>query len=197
MLAALEQARESERRFLADASHELRTPVTALLGNVEYAVNHGADAEVLADLGRDAARLARLVEDLLALERAGAASDDHTVIDLARLTRETVLADTSGRAVLGTVDEVAVRGEPEALGRALSNLIANGLVHGPAEGKVTVTLRAGADKVRLTVRDEGPGPDPDNREQLFERFRRGSDVGGRPGSGLGLSIAAVGPLPST
>ena len=65
-------SRASERRFLADASHELRTPVTALLGNVEYAARHGADAEVLADLQRDAARLARLVDDLLVLERAGA-----------------------------------------------------------------------------------------------------------------------------
>ena len=72
MLASLEQARESERRFLADASHELRTPVTALLGNVEYAARHGADAEVLTDLRHDAHRLARLVDSLLALERAGA-----------------------------------------------------------------------------------------------------------------------------
>ena len=61
----------SERRFLADASHELRTPVTSLLGNVEYAARHGADPEVLDDLRHDAARLARLVDALLALERAG------------------------------------------------------------------------------------------------------------------------------
>ena len=71
MLAALEQARAGERRFLADASHELRTPVTALLGNVEYAVRHGADEEVLGDLRHDALRLAHLVDALLVLERAG------------------------------------------------------------------------------------------------------------------------------
>ena len=69
MLAALEQARAGERRFLADASHELRTPVTALRGNVEYLVRHGADAEAIADLRADAERLARLVDDLLVLER--------------------------------------------------------------------------------------------------------------------------------
>ncbi|MFZ0042547.1 MAG: histidine kinase dimerization/phospho-acceptor domain-containing protein, partial [Solirubrobacteraceae bacterium] len=71
MLAALEQARSSERRFLADASHELRTPVTALLGNVEYATRHGVDDELLGELRLDAQRLARLVDSLLALERAG------------------------------------------------------------------------------------------------------------------------------
>ncbi len=72
MLASLQSAREGERRLLADASHELRTPVTALLGNVEYAARHGADAEVLDELRHDAARLARLVDGLLALERAAA-----------------------------------------------------------------------------------------------------------------------------
>ena len=73
MLASLEQARAGERRFLADASHELRTPVTALLGNVDYAARHGADAEVLADLRHDAERLARLVDSLLvARARRGA-----------------------------------------------------------------------------------------------------------------------------
>src|SRR5436305_2379275 len=73
MLVSLEAARAGERRFLADASHELRTPVTTLLGNVEFAARHGPDPEVLEELQRDARRLARLVDDLLALERAGGA----------------------------------------------------------------------------------------------------------------------------
>ena len=72
MLASLEEARAGERRFIADASHELRTPVTALLGNVEYAARHGAEPDVLEDLRADASRLARLVDSLLVLERAGA-----------------------------------------------------------------------------------------------------------------------------
>ena len=81
MLASLEAARAGERRFLADASHELRTPVTTLLGNVEFAVRHGADPEVLEELQRDARRLARLVDDLLVLERG-----DAGVSSAARLT---------------------------------------------------------------------------------------------------------------
>ncbi len=72
MLASLERSGASERRFLADASHELRTPVTTLLGNVDYAARHGVDDELLRDLQRDALRLARLVDDLLVLEREGA-----------------------------------------------------------------------------------------------------------------------------
>ncbi len=74
MLAALERARERERRFVADASHELRTPLTALRGNAGYVARHGADPEALADLERDAARLARLLDDLLALAREDAGS---------------------------------------------------------------------------------------------------------------------------
>src|SRR5438046_2852820 len=67
MLAALERARETERRFLADASHELRTPLTSLRGNAAYIARHGAEADALADLEADAARLGRLLDDLLAL----------------------------------------------------------------------------------------------------------------------------------
>ena len=88
MLSSLEQARASERRFLADASHELRTPVTSLLGNVEYAVRHGAEPEVLEDLRQDAARLARLVDALLALERAAGAPPADEPVALDELVRE-------------------------------------------------------------------------------------------------------------
>src|SRR5947209_6454601 len=129
MLASLERSRENERRFLADASHELRTPVTALLGNVEFAARHGADPEVLADLRRDAARLARLVDDLLVLERSGAAQQALEPVDLARLASDVVAAHPDGRVALGTVEPVAVQGEKDALSRALENLIENGLVH--------------------------------------------------------------------
>ena len=73
MLASLERAREAERRFVADASHELRTPLTALRGNAAYIAQHGANAEVLADIEGDAARLAHLLDDLLALAREDAA----------------------------------------------------------------------------------------------------------------------------
>ena len=193
MLASLEQARASERRFLADASHELRTPVTALLGNVEYAARHGADREVLADLERDAGRLARLVDDLLVLERAGEAPRELGRVELESLAREAVTrhGQADGRLRLGSTEPITVRGEPEAIRRALENLIENALVHGPAGGAVVVTLGGHEGRATLTVRDEGPGPDPADRERMFMRFWRGPDATGRPGSGLGLSIVAA------
>jgi signal transduction histidine kinase len=191
MLSSLESARASERRFLADASHELRTPVTALLGNVEYAARHGADEEVIADLQRDAARLARLVDDLLVLERSGAAQQDLGPVDLARLVSDVVAAHPDERVVAGVVEPVEVQGEADALRRVLENLIENGLVHGPPGGRVTVSARRRDDVALLSVSDDGPGPGPEQRERMFERFWRGPDSAERPGSGLGLSIVSA------
>ncbi len=195
MLSSLEQAQAGERRFLADASHELRTPVTSLLGNAEYAVRHGADAEVLEELRHDAARLASLVDALLALERAGAAPatapEAAELVALDRLARSVTEGYDAGRVRLGHADAVTVRGEGEALRRALDNLIENGLVHGPAGGSVTVSVLRDGAVARLSVADEGAGPDPAQRERLFERFWRGEDASERPGAGLGLSIAAA------
>jgi signal transduction histidine kinase len=194
MLASLEAARAGERRFLADASHELRTPVTTLLGNVEYAARHGADAEVLEELQRDAQRLARLVDDLLVLERAGGVSGLQGVsVDVGEVVRE-VAAGHDGRVVVSVApgaDERFVRGDAGELARAVENLVENALVHGPRDGVVTVSVVASDGRVLVTVRDEGPGSDPGDAERLFERFWRGPGASARPGSGLGLSIVAA------
>jgi signal transduction histidine kinase len=193
MLASLEAARAGERRFLADASHELRTPVTTLLGNVEFAARHGADPEVLEELVRDARRLARLVDDLLVLERAGASSADSVgVVDVAGLIREVASRHDDRVVVVGaSSDALFVRGDAGELARALENLVENALVHGPVDGSITVALDLVDRRVLMTVRDEGPGPAGDDVDRLFERFWRGPDAAGRPGSGLGLSIVAA------
>jgi len=190
MLASLERAGEAERRFLADASHELRTPVTALRGNVEYVARHGADADVLADLERDAARLARLVDDLLVLERAGTDAAEAGPVDLRELV-EAVVRDRDGRVAAVALEPAVVHGEKHALARMLDNLVDNALVHGPSEGQVSVSVRARGDRVLLTVSDEGSGPDPAARDRVFERFWRAPEAAGRPGSGLGLSIVSA------
>jgi signal transduction histidine kinase len=105
--------------------------------------------------------------------------------------RAAVAAHDHRRVLAGRLDAVTVAGDEEALRRAVSNLIENGLVHGPEGGTVTVSV-IGADAVaRVAVRDQGPGPDPGQREHLFERFWRGPDAAERPGSGLGLSIVAA------
>ena len=195
MLASLEAARAGERRFLADASHELRTPVTTLLGNVEFAARHGADPEVLEELQRDARRLARLVDDLLALERVDAGVAEGGEVDLGEIVRGVVgaHAEEDGGRVVGSfgIDHAVVRGDERALTRALENLVENALVHGPAGGKVTISLSRVDGWAHVIVRDEGPGPDPGDRDRLFERFWRGAGAAGRPGSGLGLSIVSA------
>ena len=194
MLASLQRSRANERRFLADASHELRTPVTSLLGNVHYARRHGADADVLADLERDAQRLARLVDDLLVLERQGGDApadasgiDAYSEVELDRLVQEVAAEHAAVR--LGAVEPVRLRGDAEALRRVVANLIENAIVHGPSGQPVDVSLTRDAAVARLAVRDQGPGPDSATRERLFERFWRAPDAAGRPGSGLGLAIA--------
>jgi signal transduction histidine kinase len=193
MLASLERSRASERRFLADASHELRTPVTTLLGNVEYAVRHGADPEVLADLERDAARLGRLVDGLLALEREGGAERELHPLALDKLVADSVAQHERAAARLHVreLEPVVVRGDEDALRRVLDNLIDNALVHGPDHGAVDIAVVGRDGHARLTVSDDGPGPDPRQRDRLFERFWRGPDASERPGSGLGLSIVAA------
>jgi signal transduction histidine kinase len=191
MLASLEQARAGERRFLADASHELRTPVTALLGNVDYAARHGADAEVLADLRQDAERLARLVDSLLVLERAGTpGTGAREPVMLNELVRSVVANAGAGeRVVLDGLQAARTIGDRAALARAVANLVENGLVHGA--GAVTVSVTSLGGRARVTVRDQGPGPDPAEHDQLFERFWRGDGASERPGAGLGLSIVAA------
>ena len=189
MLGALESARDSERRFLADASHELRTPIAALAGNLEYAQRHGTDDELLADLRHDAARLARLVDQLLLLEREAHPQPANDRIDLAQLAREAAAA--SPRVDAGALAPATVTGDREALGRALANLVENALVHGPEGGRVRVTVQAENGRALLSVSDEGPGPGPEERDHIFERFWRGDDAAGRPGAGLGLPIVAA------
>jgi two-component system sensor histidine kinase MprB len=188
MLAALDRARDSERRFLADASHELRTPVTSLLGNVEYAARHGADAELLAELRHDASRLGRLVDDLLTLERGRSGEPERRPVRLDALVR--AAAEGQPRVELGRVDPALADGDADALRRALGNLIENALVHGPADAPVALWLTSTQGRAAITVRDAGSGPPAEDREHLFERFWRGADASGRAGSGLGLPIAA-------
>lgn len=191
MLSSLQDARTSERRFLADASHELRTPVTSLLGNVEYAARHGAEPEVLEELRLDASRLARLVDALLALERAAATAVGATPVSLSPLVRSVLDEHDPERVHAGPLADATVSGDEAALRRALANLVENGLGHGPAGGVVTVALAATGTEAILSVSDQGPGPDPSHQNRIFERFWRAPEASERTGSGLGLSIVAA------
>jgi signal transduction histidine kinase len=186
MLGALERARERERRFLADASHELRTPLTALRGNAGYIARHGADPEALADLEADAARLGRLIDDLLALERVESERPARDAVRLDELVLEA--ARREPLAVVERCEPASVLGERGALERALDNLVENARVHGPAGGRITLDLRRAGALVLASVADEGAGIPADQLGEAFSRFWRGPGAARRPGSGLGLAI---------
>lgn len=186
MLAALDRARDTERRFLADASHELRTPLTALRGNAAYIARHGPDPDALADLEADAARVGRLIGDLLDLERAGASGATPSAVRLDEIVAAAVRRAPRVRADVAA--PLSVRGERGAIERALDNLIENAQVHGPAGGDVRVTLRSDGEWALLAVEDAGQGIPPDQVEAAFGRFWRGPAAAERPGSGLGLAI---------
>ncbi|WCB95488.1 hypothetical protein DSM104299_04236 [Baekduia alba] len=193
MLASLERAREAERRFVGDASHELRTPMTALRGNAAYVARHGPEPEAMADIERDVARLGALLDDLLALAREDAAAPAiGEPVDLLAVARVAVAADPEGRATVVAAGDgpVLVAAEGHALERAAINLVHNARKHGPAGGAITVEVGAANGHARLSVADEGPGLGPGDADHAFDRFWRGPGAGG-DGSGLGLAIVRV------
>jgi signal transduction histidine kinase len=195
--AAVEDARASEaatRRFLADASHELRTPIAAVQARVETLLREQPQRphrdRLEAALAREVARLGRLVDDLLSLARLEA-RPRREPITLAALAT-TAVEEASTRApraqLTVTADkDASVEGDPDALARVLRNLLDNSLAAIPPEGSVHVQVERRDGHVEAQVCDNGPGVPEAERERIFERFVR-LDAS-RPGSGLGLAIA--------
>jgi signal transduction histidine kinase len=203
MLQELSAAREEteatlarQRKFVADASHELRTPLTSILANLELleAELAGEQRDMADSALRSSRRMRRLVGDLLLLARADAGRDvPRAPVDLAA-----VAAEAAGEAGALSSDHpvsldlpgpVMVDGVADDLHRLAGNLIENALIHTAAGTPVTVSVRRDGDTAVLEVADRGPGVPLDMRERVFERFARGGgDVAPRGGSGLGLAI---------
>jgi two-component system sensor histidine kinase MprB len=192
-LDALEQAVESQRQLVADASHELRTPIASLRANIqtlEQAERLPADelaalrSDILAELDELTALVSDVVELARGKERSGAFDDvqlDELVTSVIERARRRGNADVAYEAEL---EPTLVRGEPERIGRAVSNLLDNARKWSPNGRPVEVALRAGV----LTVRDHGPGFDEADLPHVFDRFYRAKAARGMPGSGLGLAI---------
>lgn len=212
LLARLESAFAQQRRFMADASHELRTP-TAILrteADVALAQAHRSEDEYRMSLGviRDAAaRLTRVVDDLFALARLDAEQLEpareqvylEEIVDDA-LSLVGPLAEAERvRLVLDDVVEAPVIGNADLLGRLLLNLLDNAIKHSPEGGCVRVALRRRGAEIELVVIDEGRGIPTGEHERIFERFVRLDDMSStedappagrrREGAGLGLAIA--------
>jgi signal transduction histidine kinase len=193
MLARLEGAQgrlrstlSEQRRFAADASHEMRTPITALRGDIETMRRHDLPpaerAETLADMAASVERLDRLVEGLLGLARVDGDAGEAERVDLGEMIAEIATAQECDGVDAGVV----VTGDRAALRGMLMNLIDNGRTHGGGV-RVAVAAEDGAAVVR--VDDDGPGIAPADRERVFDRFYRAPARRGTPGAGLGLPIA--------
>lgn len=190
---------DAQQHFVADAAHELRSPLAALklqVLSLERADNLEARQLAVTRLTAGIERATRLVEQLLVLARqeASAANGNQLQpVELDELVKRT-LGDLAGVAQarkidlgLHHLDAAAVAGQPDALIILLRNLVDNAIKYTPSGGRVDLDLRRQADKVSLAVEDSGPGISPEERERVFNRFYRvpGSEAGG---SGLGLAI---------
>ncbi|MEV4947239.1 HAMP domain-containing sensor histidine kinase [Streptomyces sp. NPDC053755] len=190
-LAALETSVERQRRFVADASHELRSPLASLRTQLEVGVAHPALLDVPGAV-EDTVRLQRLAADLLLLARLDAGERPaHTRVDLAELVRVEV-ADRAGDGTDVRVEAEegdAAEGSRAQLSRVVANLLDNARRH--ARERVTATVRAHGPWIYLEVADDGTGVPEAERERVFERFVRLDDARARDegGAGLGLAIA--------
>ncbi|GAA2457054.1 hypothetical protein GCM10010191_90810 [Actinomadura vinacea] len=193
-LDRLERATELQRRFAADASHELRTPITGLRTRIEVALADPDDTDLvgtLRDALRDAERLHLIVDDLLALTRLDSGpTPDHTPLDLTALVRDQLAGRSARVAVRAELqDGVRVEVNRPQMCRVLVNLFSNADRY--ATGTVEVRLRTDENDAVLEVSDDGPGIAHGDRERIFERFARVDSARSRDsgGSGLGLAVA--------
>jgi two-component system sensor histidine kinase MprB len=188
MLDTLEGSIAAQRQLVADASHELRTPVTSLRTNIEVLAENRLEpaerARLVADVQAQAEELGALVADLIELARGDQPSPVHEDVRLDALVVEAV--ERARRHAPGVTFELdlapaVVDGVPDRLARAVNNLLDNAARHGR-----TVTVAAGPSGIR--VHDDGGGIAPEDLPHIFDRFYRGADARGRPGTGLGLAI---------
>src|SRR6476659_10056495 len=194
MLDRLAETQERQRGFVADAAHELRSPLASIQAQLEVAQRLGEGGTLPADLMVDVKRLAGLVEDLLLLARADADTRPParlTAVDACDLVSELTMAYRHARVpvTLQADEPVIIMCAAEELRRAISNVLDNAVRH--AKTRVEVTTSVDHDQAVISVSDDGPGIQPADRERVFERFTRLDDSRGRSsgGAGLGLAIA--------
>ncbi|MDP3824558.1 MAG: ATP-binding protein [Burkholderiales bacterium] len=199
LMARLGSALAMQRHFLADAAHELRTPITALrlqLQLLERAGDASQRAAALSELRAGIERAQHLVEQLLQLSRLGpeAPALQRQPVDLAELARSAVGRFSARAHDLGidlgaaTQGPVTVDGDLQQLGALLDNLVENALRYTPRGGEVDVSASSQDGRACLAVRDNGPGIAPSERERVFDRFYRSARATMANGSGLGLAI---------
>lgn len=192
-LQRLEEASDRERRFISDASHDLRNPIAGLQMQLEMALDEANEESrpLLRSALRDTERLNDIVMDLLELSRLDSrAPQPEEPVDLAEAARREARRRGDGVRITTRLEPgVVVRANPVRIARVLGNLLSNAQRH--AESSVVVTVRRDGGTALLEVQDDGHGIPPDQRERVFERFARLSESRERDpqGTGLGLPIA--------
>jgi two-component system, OmpR family, sensor histidine kinase MprB len=192
MLGALQEAIETQRRFVADASHELRTPLTSMQTNIDVLkqqdrLDPAARQRLFDDLQRESHEMRDLIGGLLELARGDDPGLEHTAVKFDELVESSVDRARSRFPQLtfqASLEPTTVEGVPERLDRAVWNLLENAGKWSAPQATVEVTLKDG----ELRVRDHGPGISAEDRPHIFERFYRAAAARSLPGSGLGLSI---------
>ncbi|MCC6537126.1 MAG: HAMP domain-containing protein [Bryobacterales bacterium] len=198
----LEASFAQQARFTADASHELRTPITVMLSQTQTALARERTAEEyresLEACQRAAQRMRRLTESLLALARLDAGEDPLRLeaIDFARVARDCVesvrpLADAKQVAIHCELPSLPCRGDADRLGQVVTNLLQNAIQSNRAGGEVRLSAESTAKTVSLSVRDTGEGIRAEDLPRIFERFYRADPSRSRPNgrTGLGLAIS--------
>jgi two-component system sensor histidine kinase MprB len=191
-LDSLERSVEAQRQLVADASHELRTPIASLRANIQT-LEHAerlpaAELESLrADIVAELDELTALVADIVELARGakpGEPEDDVRLDEIVESVAHRARARSNGIAIDVSTEPTVVRGAPDRIQRAVSNLVDNALKWSPGDGRVEIDLAGG----RLSVRDHGPGFQNSDLPHVFDRFYRADNARALPGSGLGLAI---------
>lgn len=201
MLASLEAAQTAQQRFVSDASHEMRAPLTVIQANLEMLERADRLApderqQAIAEASRETERLARLVADLLALARADAGVQlRRQPVELDRLLMEAIgearhFLDGQHLAIAG-LEPATVVGDPDRLKQLLLVLLHNAVKYTPAGGRISAALRLDNRFAMVTVTDTGIGIAPEDLDRVFERFYRADQARCREpgGTGLGLPIA--------
>ncbi|HKP19903.1 MAG TPA: HAMP domain-containing sensor histidine kinase [Thermoleophilaceae bacterium] len=191
-LDSLERSVEAQRQLVADASHELRTPIASLRANIQT-LEHAerlpaAELESLrADIVAELDELTALVADIVELARGakpGESEDEVRLDEIVESVAHRARARANGIAIDVSTEPTVVRGEPDRIQRAVSNLVDNALKWSPGDGRVEIDLAGGS----LSVRDHGPGFKEADLPYVFDRFYRADNARSLPGSGLGLAI---------
>ncbi|MGF1614542.1 MAG: sensor histidine kinase [Gammaproteobacteria bacterium] len=193
MLERIEGAAIRQRQFVSDASHELRSPITAIIGEAEIALMHPDKAQwpIVAQVAYgEGRRLERLVSDLLALAKADEGPlEVRESVDVDELIFEKARRIHRLRVRTGKVSAVRVVGDPDQLSRVIENLLSNAVRH--ARSQIAIALCKKGKQALLAVDDDGTGIAPENRERIFERFARLQEGRSRDAGGAGLGLAVV------